>query len=117
MVFLSSPARAILDAMKPKRRGWIFSSKKHSNRSLSGIYYFWHRIRSEAGLDDVRLHDLRHNYASIAIRSGESLTTIGRLLGHHQPASTLRYAHLDDKMMHQAVEQISKALTDEGEAS
>jgi integrase len=52
------------------------------------------RIRKAAGLDDVRLHDLRHAFASIAASSGLGLPIIGKMLGHSQPATTARYAHL-----------------------
>jgi site-specific recombinase XerD len=51
-------------------------------------------LRTKAGLDDVRIHDLRHSFASIAVGSGMSLPMIGKLLGHTQPATTARYAHL-----------------------
>jgi integrase len=56
----------------------------------------WRRIRAMAGLDDVRIHDLRHSYASIAINAGASLSMVGKLLGHRQPQTTMRYAHLAD---------------------
>ncbi|XDZ65495.1 tyrosine-type recombinase/integrase [Alphaproteobacteria bacterium LSUCC0684] len=108
MVFLSAPARLVLEGVKTKRSGYVFPAR--GGGPLSCINSFWKNLRAEAGLDDLRLHDLRHNYASIAIRKGESLGTIGRLLGHHQPASTLRYAHLDDAMMHQAVERITTSM-------
>jgi integrase len=56
----------------------------------------WRRIRGTAKLDEVRLHDLRHSYASVAAMGGQSLIVIGKLLGHSQPATTARYAHLAD---------------------
>ena len=54
----------------------------------------WLAIRKPAGLDDVRLHDLRHAFASVAASSGMGLPIIGKILGHSQPATTARYAHL-----------------------
>jgi integrase len=54
----------------------------------------WQAIRKEAGLDDVRLHDLRHAFASVAASSGMGLPIIGKMLGHTQAATTHRYAHL-----------------------
>jgi integrase len=54
----------------------------------------WQRIRAAAGLDAVRIHDLRHSFASVAAGAGMSLPVIGKLLGHTQPATTARYAHL-----------------------
>jgi integrase len=56
----------------------------------------WSRVRKTAGLTDVRLHDLRHSYASIAVSGGASLPMIGKLLGHRNAATTERYAHLSD---------------------
>lgn len=56
----------------------------------------WRRIRAEAGLDDVRLHDLRHSFASVAAAQKGSLPMIGRLLGHNHTRTTARYAHLAD---------------------
>jgi integrase len=56
----------------------------------------WERVREEAGLTEVRLHDLRHSFASVAASGGASLVLIGALLGHRVPASTARYAHLTD---------------------
>ena len=54
----------------------------------------WRRIRKRAGLEDVRIHDLGHSFASRALALGESLTTIGRLLGHTQVKTIARYAQL-----------------------
>ena len=62
----------------------------------------WERIRAKAGLDDVRIHDLRHSFASMAAAGGLSLPVIGALLGHTQPATTARYAHLADDPLKQA---------------
>ena len=59
-----------------------------------------------ADLDDVRLHDLRHTFASIAVSSGMSLPLIGALLGHSQPRTTARYAHLASGPLRDAVEKI-----------
>ena len=55
---------------------------------------FWQRVRAEADLSDVRLHDLRHAHATFALRHGESVLAIGRLLGHASPHTTLKYTHL-----------------------
>jgi len=66
----------------------------------------WRHIRSMAGLEDVRLHDLRHTFASIAVSSGMSLPLIGALLGHSQPRTTARYAHLAAGPLKEAVEKI-----------
>ena len=61
---------------------------------LTHLAYYWYRVRDRAGLEDVRLHDLRHSFASRALALGEDLTMIGRLLGHRKIQTTARYAHL-----------------------
>jgi integrase len=65
-----------------------------AKRGTTFIEKPWRAIRKEAGLDDVRLHDLRHSFASVAAAGGMSLPIIGKMLGHTQPATTARYAHL-----------------------
>ena len=96
MVWLSTPARRVLDDLQRKST-WVFPSPRTA-RSLTTapVERFWHRVRSEAGLADVRIHDLRHTYASIAVKQGESIVTLGRLLGHNNPETTLKYTHLGD---------------------
>ena len=54
----------------------------------------WQRIRKRAGIEDVRIHDLRHTFASVAVANGQGLPMIGKLLGHSQVQTTARYAHL-----------------------
>jgi len=73
--------------------------------------YVWRRIRAEAGLaDDVRLHDLRHSYASHAVMRGESLMITGKLLGHRHTATTERYAHLTDHFLLEAAERVANRI-------
>ncbi len=71
----------------------------------------WRRIRSSAGLADVRIHDLRHTYASIAAMAGHSLPMIGRLLGHTQAQSTQRYAHLADTTTRKALDEVDGLIS------
>jgi integrase len=66
----------------------------------------WRAIRKVAGLDDVRLHDLRHAFASVGASSGMSLAIIGRMLGHSQPQTTARYAHFAPDPLQQGADQI-----------
>ena len=77
---------------------------------LGGLQHIWERIRREAGLEDVRLHDLRHSYASWAISDGVPLAVVGRLLGHKTPQATSRYAHLADDPVRDAAERVGNAL-------
>ena len=71
---------------------------------------FWGRVRKEAGIADVRLHDLRHTYASIAVMRGESVTTTGRLLGHNDVRATLKYTHLSDRSVREATDALAVIL-------
>ncbi|MBL4802837.1 MAG: tyrosine-type recombinase/integrase [Emcibacter sp.] len=72
----------------------------------------WRRIRTEAKLENVRIHDLRHTFASGAVSMGESLPMIGKLLGHTQVQTTARYAHLADDPVHKAAERVSGAIAE-----
>ena len=72
---------------------WVIAGGKRGSR-LQRIDPFWNRLRVRAGLEDVRLHDLRHSYASQALAIGEGLPVIARLLGHKTVMTTVKYAHL-----------------------
>ena len=71
----------------------------------------WQRVCEAAGLEGVRFHDLRHSYASLLVSSGLSLPVIGRLLGHTQPSTTARYAHLLDDPLREATERVGKLVS------
>ena len=85
-----------------------------TDRSLCDLKNAWEKIRAEAGLEDVRLHDLRHSYASILASAGLSLPIIGQLLGHTQPATTARYAHLFDEPLREATEKVAAHVASAG---
>ena len=91
-----SPAAARVLAELPRIEGnpWVIPGTKKPEKPLSDLNHYWDRVRVEAGLDDVRLHDLRHSFASRALALGESLSMIGKLLGHNKIETTSRYAHL-----------------------
>jgi integrase len=71
----------------------------------------WRKVRSTAGIEDVRLHDLRHSFASVAVSGGASLPMIGALLGHADSATTQRYAHLHDDPLRAASEAIGSTIS------
>ena len=109
-VWLSRPARNILDALERTSR-WVFPASQGSGpRSVSGLDCFWYRVRAEAGLCDVRLHDLRHTHASHALRQGETILAIRKLLGHSSLQTTLKYTHLDDDTVMDAAETVGAVL-------
>ncbi len=110
MVWLSSPARQILDE-QPRATPWIFpSSRTGQSVGMSAVERFWGSLRSEIGLQDVRLHDLRHTFASVAVMSGENILTVGRLLGHNDPGTTLKYTHLAHGTVIEAAETVGSVL-------
>lgn len=88
---------------------WVFPGRRKGSR-LVNINDSWDRIRKRAGLDDVRLHDLRHTYASRALALGEGLPMIGALLGHQSVRSTARYAHPDQDAVRKATAQIGENI-------
>ena len=105
-VWLSSAAREVLEHL-PQTCRWIFPAQ-HGKLPLSvhELYRCWEAIRLHSDLGRLRLHDLRHSYASFALRQGETILTIGRLLGHRDPETTLRYTHFGDAMAQRAVEAV-----------
>ncbi len=80
-------------------------------KPIHEIQKAWQRIRRIAGLEDVRIHDLRHTFASVAVMNGMSLPMIGALLGHSQPRTTARYAHIASDPMREAAERIGKQIS------
>ena len=91
---ISAPALAILQAL-PRQSGnpHVLPGDKPDSHFV-GAQKPWQRLRKAAGLEGVRLHDLRHAFASIAVASGDSLFIVGKVLGHRQASTTERYSHL-----------------------
>ena len=109
-VWLSHTARNLLGHIE-RTSAWVFPARR-DNRPAGPMWlrHFWQRVRVEADLCDVRLHDLRHAHATFALRQGESVLAIARLLGHRTPATTLKYTHLADAMVREAAETVGAAL-------
>ena len=91
---------------------WVFPGQK-SGTHLCSIDLAWRRLRARADLSDVRLHDLRHSFASSALALGESLPTIQKLLGHKRISSTVRYAHLARATVHEAANRVADSLAED----
>lgn len=85
---------------------------KKPGSHLVDLQHPWRRIRKRAKLDDVRLHDLRHTFASIAVSAGNGLPIIGKLLGHTQVQTTARYAHLAADPLREAADEVASQLAD-----
>ena len=109
-IHLSSHARAVLDTLKTPRSGSVFPAARKQGIPIN-MEHFWLLLRRGIGLDDVRLHDLRHNYASTGIKLKQNLATVGTLIGHSDPDSTLRYTHLDDETMLDAADRINGRIS------
>jgi len=95
----------------PKRQGvpWLFWNVR-IRKPIINISNYWYEMRAEAGLNDVRLHDLRHTFASHAAMGKETLPMIGRLLGRSTTQSTARYAHLDNAHVLAAAERVGRIV-------
>ena len=89
---------------------WVIPGRKPGTR-LANVDAAWRMIRDRAGLHDVRLHDLRHSYASRALALGEALPVIGKLLGHSRLETTARYAHLARDSAQEAAERVAESIT------
>ncbi len=109
-VRLSEPAMAVLSRIEPVEGNPYILVGRNQGSHLVNLEKPWQRIREDAGLEDVRLHDLRHSFASIGIAHGMSLPEIGAMLGHNDPKTTARYAHLADAQIRGTTEAIGAVL-------
>ena len=93
-IWLNAPARAVLDARKAKASGPFVFPAPQIEGPIKIIDYGWKVIGKEAGIGPLRVHDLRHHFASVAVSNGIDLRLVGQLLGHSDIDTTLGYAHL-----------------------
>lgn len=107
-IVLNAPALAIL--AKLPRNGKFVIEGETPDKNRHDLNRPWRAIQRRAGLQDVRLHDLRHTHASVGAGAGLGLPVIGKLLGHSQPSTTARYAHLDNDPVRRASEKIGKHI-------
>jgi len=113
---LSAPARQLLADMRAeadrlgKTSRYVFPART-GDGPLSDIKTSWATLCRAAGIERARLHDLRHTYASVLVSAGLSLPIIGALLGHTQPGTTARYAHLTDDPLRAATERAGAVIT------
>lgn len=109
IVYLNSQAVAVLSSLaREEGRSHLF--RRSGAAGSIRVDNFWLQFRRRCLLPDVRLHDLRHTFASVAIMNGVPLATIGKLLGHALPETTARYAHLADESVAQAAQRVSGRL-------
>ena len=108
---LNAGARDILDRrLRQTDSPWVFPSVTDPSRPRAREPGLWHAVRREAGIEDVRLHDLRHTVASQAAMNGVPLPVIARLLGHSDVRMTVRYAHVGDREIEAAAERVGQAI-------
>jgi integrase len=107
---LGSNAVAVLKAQPRRRSPYVFPATTGDGHFV-GLQRVWSKIRKRADLDNLRLRDLRHSFASVAAASGSSLFLIAKLLGHSQMRTTQRYAHLTERPLRMAAESTSSEIT------
>jgi integrase len=117
-IVLSDAAVEILNAARTKSEQllldvsddtYVFRNPK-SGRPYRSFYSAWFIVRDNAGLSDVRIHDLRHTFASLLVNKGVSLYEVQTLLGHSSMQMTQRYAHLAPDLLHSRTELVSSII-------
>ena len=106
---LSKPALTLLQDLHEERGDGPFIFPGTNRGAQSDLKHFWKSVSTRAGLEGVRIHDLRHSFASILANSGLSLPVIGQMLGHSNPSTTARYAHISDQTLRAAAAIAGKA--------
>jgi len=110
-VFLNAAATEVLRSVpRLPTNPYVFPSPI-TGRPCASLHFPWHRIRTEAGLSDVRLHDLRHTFASVLVNEGKQLYRVQRLLGHANAKATQRYAHLAPEALADAAEAMGNVVS------
>jgi site-specific recombinase XerD len=106
---LSAPARQLLSGL-PVEGVYVFPGQR-GHYSKGNLDRVWRQLLKGASINDARIHDLRHTFASHLVIGGTSLPIIGALLGHSSPATTARYAHLSDDPLRQATERVGAVVS------
>lgn len=110
VIHLNAPALEVLNSIERQDDSpWAITGRV-KGKPLVNLRKPWYRIRKKAGLDDLRLHDLRHSFASVGAAGGLSLPMIGALLGHSQPQTTARYSHFAADPLKQANDMIGERI-------
>ena len=110
-IYLGSATLAILTSLPRVEGNPYIIAGSTADKPRADLKNPWRAITEAAGLNGLRLHDLRHSFASVGAGASLGLPIIGKLLGHTQPSTTARYAHLDADPMRRAVDTISDTIT------
>jgi integrase len=112
---LSAPMLQLLSQIRQRQvpaSPWVFPNDEGGHRKT--VRWDWDRLCHAAGLRDVRIHDLRHTYASYVVSSGWNLPIVGKLLGHTQAVTTQRYSHVLDHPLREATEYVGRIFASAG---
>lgn len=110
-VQLSSDAQALLRSLQQAEISpWLFPSRRDSSKPIFSPQGAFDRVLAAAGIEHLRLHDIRHTYASLGLNAGISLSILQRLMGHQSPIQTMRYSHLMNSTLRDASESISDVV-------
>jgi integrase len=110
VVHLGAPALRLIDSLAPRTGNpYVFPGRTEGTH-VTDLQSVWTRVRKSAELEDVRIHDLRHSFASVGANNGDSLLIIGALLGHRSSKTTERYAHLADHPVKSAADRIADRI-------
>lgn len=110
VVRLGSAALKLIDGLLSNGSVYVFPDRRDPTRPVGNLDWAWVNIRKRAGMEDLRIHDLRHSFASAGLAGGEGLPLIGKLLGHSHVSTTSRYAHLADDPIRAAADRISERV-------
>lgn len=109
-VFLSKAARELIARQPRTDSPYVFPSLKDGSRHRSSELSLWRKVQREAAIDDVRLHDLRHTFASHAVMQRVPLPVLSQLLGHSRDRMAMRYAHIGDREAEAAAERVGTQI-------
>jgi integrase len=110
-VVLNAPALAVLRSLPHVDDNPFVIVGRRADQPRADLHGPWRAIRDAAGLTGMRLHDLRHSFASVGVNAGMALPLLGGLLGHRNTSTTQRYAHLQDDPLRVAAEEIGARLS------
>lgn len=110
IIHLSGPAAAVVQGIQPVHGNPYVFPGRIDGKPLVSVKKAWDNIRKKAGIQDARIHDLRHTFASIGVQNGIPLFDVGKLMGHRSLSTTARYAHLLDKNLTDAVDRIASKI-------
>ncbi len=114
-IVLSQAAIGVIKSI-PRIPGnpWLFPGQS-PNKPVSDIFLYWSKVRRELGMSDVRIHDLRHTFASFLVNAGHSLYEVQQMLGHGDPRTTMRYSHLGQDSLLAAAETVGGFFSNRGQ--